>query len=73
MVDQPIPRRNFLRGAGAAGTAAAAALSGGMAGCAQGRAPQGRVAASEAEPLLTLDPSTAAFLSSRPRARIAGP
>ena len=66
MVDQTIPRRNFLKGAGVAGTAVAATLSSGLAACADGQAP-GQAAAKPAtppsEPLLTLTPGEAAFLS----------
>jgi gluconate 2-dehydrogenase gamma chain len=63
MVDQPIRRRNFLRGAGVAGTAAAAALTGGLTACAQSSAPPKTAtsAAPPPEPLLTLTPGEAAF------------
>src|ERR1700691_251647 len=66
MVDQPIRRRNFLQGAGVAGTAAAAALTGALPASARGSAPP-QTATSPApptpEPLLTLTPGEAAFLS----------
>jgi gluconate 2-dehydrogenase gamma chain len=65
MVDQPIARRNFLKGAGAAGTAAAAALTGGLTACAEGQAPPPQTAQNSpaTEPLLTLTPTEAAFFS----------
>jgi gluconate 2-dehydrogenase gamma chain len=65
MVDQPIGRRNFLKGAGAAGTAAAAALTGGLTGCAEGQTPsQPTKENTLAEPpLQTLTPTEAAFFS----------
>ncbi len=64
MVDQPIQRRNFLKGAGVAGTAAAAALSSGLGACAQTPPPPAKAATvpAAAEPLLTLTPGEAAFL-----------
>jgi len=64
MSQQGIRRRNFLKGAGAAGTAAAAALSGGLAACADSPgAPAAKAATATAEPLLTLNPSEAAFIT----------
>jgi gluconate 2-dehydrogenase gamma chain len=64
MVDQPIQRRNFLKGAGVASTAAAAALSGGLTACAQTQPPPkaATTPAATPEPLLTLTPGEAAFL-----------
>ena len=65
MVDQPIARRNFLKGAGAAGTAAAAALTtGSLAACADGQTPppQAKQNTPATEPLMTLTPTEAAFL-----------
>jgi gluconate 2-dehydrogenase gamma chain len=64
MVDQPIQRRNFLKGAGVASTAAAAALSGGLGACAQTQPPQkaATTPVATADPLLTLTPGEAAFL-----------
>jgi len=64
MADRPMRRRSFLQGAGIASTAAAAALSGGLAGCAQSgesNAPP-QAASTPNEPLLTLTLSEAAFL-----------
>ncbi|HEY1506110.1 MAG TPA: gluconate 2-dehydrogenase subunit 3 family protein [Stellaceae bacterium] len=64
MVDQPIGRRNFLKGAGAAGTAAAAAMTGGLSACAEGQTPaqQAQQNAPASEPMMTLTPTEAAFL-----------
>jgi gluconate 2-dehydrogenase gamma chain len=62
MVDQPIGRRNFLKGAGAASTAAAAALTGGLTACAEGQTPgQAKQNAPAEPPLQTLTPTEAAF------------
>lgn len=65
MTDQPIARRNFLKGAGAASTAAAAALTGSLTACAEAPPPaaQATPAAPAAEPLLTLNPTEAAFVA----------
>ena len=71
MGNETIPRRDFLRGAGAAGTAVATALSGALpadaqaqpAAAAQPAASPPRAAVTGVEPLLTLTPSEAAFLS----------
>ncbi|HTO83023.1 MAG TPA: gluconate 2-dehydrogenase subunit 3 family protein, partial [Methylomirabilota bacterium] len=68
MANEAIPRRRFLAGAGAAGTAVAAALTGELA------APEAAEAAKKAktaapakapasEPLLTLTATEAAFIS----------
>src|SRR5579862_5417938 len=66
MVDQPMERRSFLKGAGLAGTAAAAALSSGLAACAETKPQQAAAppAATQAasESLLTLTLGEAAFL-----------
>src|SRR5262245_57893251 len=65
MADESIPRRRFLTGAGAAGTAVATALSGGLAPAASAQPPPQRTPAQQTgiEPLLTLTASEAAFLS----------
>jgi gluconate 2-dehydrogenase gamma chain len=61
MVDNSVPRRNFLKGAGAAGTLAAA-LGGGLPRAAEAQTPSASPTPS-AEPLLTLTADEAAFLS----------
>jgi gluconate 2-dehydrogenase gamma chain len=65
MSDEPIPRRTFLKSAGAAGTAVAGALSGGLAGNAEAQTTATSAANPEpvVEPLLTLTATEAAFLS----------
>ena|SRR5215469_2909262 len=75
MTDQPIERRNFLKGAGAVGTAAAAALSGKLAVAAESQplsqplppepTPPPAPAAAKAapEPLLTLNATEADFIA----------
>jgi gluconate 2-dehydrogenase gamma chain len=68
MSDDSIPRRSFLKGAGAAGTAVATALSGALPAPAQAQsAPAAKDAGPQpppaAEPLLTLTATEAAFLS----------
>jgi len=71
MTDEPIRRRNFLKGAGAAGTAAAAALTGGLAARAETAAPAAPATAPASaapqaaapEPPLTLTATEAAFLT----------
>jgi gluconate 2-dehydrogenase gamma chain len=68
MSDDNIPRRSFLKGAGAAGTAVATALSGAIPAPAQAQsAPAAKDASPQpppaAEPLLTLTATEAAFLS----------
>ena len=66
MADDPIPRRQFLKGAGAAGTAVAAALSPNASAPAQAQAaqpaPAATAAAPDAEPLLALTPTEHAFV-----------
>jgi gluconate 2-dehydrogenase gamma chain len=67
MADDIIARRSFLKGAGAAGTAVATALSGGLAACADGTTGKpAQTAATLApvanEPMLTLTATEAAFL-----------
>jgi gluconate 2-dehydrogenase gamma chain len=68
MAEQPIERRSFLKGATLAGTAAAAALSSGLAACAQSQTaqqaatPSAAASPPQAEPLLTLTLGEAAFL-----------
>jgi gluconate 2-dehydrogenase gamma chain len=67
MVDHSIARRNFLKGAGAAGTAAAAALTTGSLAHAQEQASQPQLQTQQSppptEPLHTLTPTEAAFFS----------
>ncbi len=71
MTDQSIPRRNFLKSAGAVGTAAAASLSGGIAARAETQALPLPPAAPAAlttpavapEPSLTLNATEAAFIA----------
>jgi len=64
MADNDVPRRKFLKGAGAAGTLAATALAGGLARAAEMPAPAPATAAPPAnEPLLTLTADEAAFFS----------
>ena len=65
MADTNVPRRSFLKGAGAAGTLAATALTGALPRTAEAQtapapAPQ---PAPQPEPLLTLTATEAAFLS----------
>jgi gluconate 2-dehydrogenase gamma chain len=67
MSDDSIPRRSFLKAAGAAGTAVATALSGALPAPAQAQsAPPAKDASPQpppaAEPLLTLTATEAAFL-----------
>ena len=64
MSDDSIPRRDFLKGAGAAGTAAATALSGAVAAPAQAQtAPPAKEASAPApEALLTLTATEHAFI-----------
>jgi gluconate 2-dehydrogenase gamma chain len=66
MSDDSIPRRSFLKGAGAAGTAVATALSGALSADAQVPASAAATSPSAppaAEALLTLTATEAAFLS----------
>jgi gluconate 2-dehydrogenase gamma chain len=64
MSDDNIPRRSFLKGAGAAGTAVATALSGALPAQAQSPAANASPSAPPAaEALLTLTATEAAFLS----------
>jgi gluconate 2-dehydrogenase gamma chain len=68
MTDDTIPRRQFLKGAGAAGTAVAAVLTPAVATNAQARAqPPAPQAASVTthppEPWLTLNPTEQAFIT----------
>lgn len=62
MTDDGLARRGFLKGAGAAGTVAAAALTGTIAQTAETRAATDAAPAA-IEPLLTLTADEAAFLS----------
>jgi gluconate 2-dehydrogenase gamma chain len=59
MSDESIPRRDFLKGAGVAGTAVAGALSGALTGSADAQTNTPPAP----EPLLTLTATEAAFLS----------
>ncbi|HEX5278488.1 MAG TPA: gluconate 2-dehydrogenase subunit 3 family protein [Micropepsaceae bacterium] len=61
MAGNHVARRGFLKGAGAAGTLAAAALTGNIATAAE--AAEAKQAAVPSEPLLTLNADEAAFLS----------
>src|SRR6185503_14938737 len=63
MADNEVPRRNFLKGAGAAGTLAATALAGGLARAADTQPAPALTPPPAAEPLLTLTADEAAFLS----------
>jgi gluconate 2-dehydrogenase gamma chain len=68
MTDPSIPRRNFLKGAGAVGTAAAASLSGGLAARAETQplppaAPAPSAVTAAPEPPLTLNATEAAFIT----------
>jgi gluconate 2-dehydrogenase gamma chain len=66
MANESIPRRQFLRSAGAAGTAVATALGGGLAPGAQAQPaaspPRAAAPTTGIEPLLTLTATEAAFL-----------
>jgi gluconate 2-dehydrogenase gamma chain len=63
MADDHIPRRSFLKGAGAAGTAVATALSAGLATDANAQvAPAAGTSTPQPEALLTLTAPEAAFL-----------
>ena len=61
MAGNHVARRGFLKGAGAAGTLAAAALTGNIATAAE--AADAKQAAAPSEPLLTLNADEAAFVS----------
>ena len=65
MADKQVPRRSFLKGAGAAGTIAAGALAGALPRPAEAQPAAAPVpqAAPQPEPLLTLTATEAAFLS----------
>jgi gluconate 2-dehydrogenase gamma chain len=63
MADNDVPRRNFLKGAGAAGTLAATALTAGLPRAAEAQTPPPAPAQPAGEPLLTLTADEAAFLS----------
>jgi gluconate 2-dehydrogenase gamma chain len=63
MADTNVPRRSFLKGAGAAGTLAATALSGAFPRPAEAQPAPAPQAAPQPEPLLTLTATEAAFLS----------
>ena len=65
MAENDVPRRNFLKGAGATGMAAATALAGGLPRPAQAQTQPAQPAATApaAEPMLTLTADEAAFFS----------
>jgi gluconate 2-dehydrogenase gamma chain len=64
MADNKVPRRSFLKGAGAAGTIAATALTGALPRPAEAQpAPAPAAQAPQPEPMLTLTATEAAFLS----------
>jgi len=63
MADHDVPRRSFLKGAGAAGTLAATALAGGLPRTAEAQTALAPAAAPTPEPLLTLNADEAAFFS----------
>jgi gluconate 2-dehydrogenase gamma chain len=64
MADTNVPRRSFLKGAGAAGTLAATALTGGLTRPTEAQAAPALAAqVPQAEPMLTLTATEAAFLS----------
>ena len=65
MADEPIGRRNFLKGAGAAGTAVAALSTGSLVACADGQATQQQAKSNTPanELMMTLTPTEAAFFS----------
>ncbi len=64
MADTNVPRRSFLKGAGAAGTLAATVLTGAMPRPAEAQsAPAPAQPAPQPEPMLTLTATEAAFLS----------
>src|SRR6267154_5331831 len=65
MADNDVPRRSFLKTAGAAGTLAATALAGALPRAAEAQTPPAQPAAAPPapEPLLTLTADEAAFFS----------
>src|SRR5882724_6700798 len=65
MADNDVPRRSFLKTAGAAGTLAATALAGALPRAAEAQTPPAQpvAAPAQAEPLLTLTADEAAFFS----------
>jgi gluconate 2-dehydrogenase gamma chain len=63
MADHDVPRRSFLKGAGAAGTLAATALAGGLPRTAEAQTALAPAEAPTPEPLLTLNADEAAFFS----------
>ena len=62
MADNDVPRRSFLKGAGAAGTLVATALTGAIPGPADAQTPSPSTAPVN-EPVLTLTSEEAAFFS----------
>jgi gluconate 2-dehydrogenase gamma chain len=63
MTDKTVPRRSFLKGAGAAGTLAATALSGALPRAAEAQPAPAPQPTPPPEPLLTLTATESAFLS----------
>src|SRR5258706_3498140 len=65
MADNDVPRRSFLKTAGAAGTLAATALAGALPRAAEAQTPPAQPAAAPPapEPLLTLTADEAAFFA----------
>ena len=63
MADNNVPRRSFLKGAGAAGTLAATALTGALPRPAEAQPAPAPQAAPPPEPMLTLTATEQAFLS----------
>ena len=63
MADTNVPRRSFLKGAGAAGTLAATALTGALPRPAEAQAAPAPAPAPPPEPMLTLNATEQAFLS----------
>ena len=63
MADTNVPRRSFLKGAGAAGTLAATALTGALPRLAEAQAAPAPAPAPPPEPMLTLNATEQAFLS----------
>lgn len=62
MADNNVPRRDFLKGAGAAGAAAATVMAGGLAACSEETKTAAAPTAAP-EPMLTLTATEAAFLA----------
>ena len=62
MADTNVPRRSFLKGAGAAGTLAATALTGALPRPAEAQPAPAPQPAPQPEPMLTLTATEQAFL-----------